>query len=93
MYGGVSWFLLLLERVEYNCAALIRKLHDLGGGKDPLIAKDILEILGVCGVGLLIRREEIDGCEMMLGFRQVQAARKHNTLRPVFCILYELDDE
>ena len=49
--GGASWFLLLLlqERIEYSCATLIRKLHDLGGRQDPLIAKDILEILGVRG--------------------------------------------
>ena len=25
--------------------------------------------------------------------RQVRAARKHNTLRPVFCVLNELDDD
>ena len=30
---------------------------------------------------------------MMLGFRQVWAARERNTLRPVFCVLYELDDD
>ena len=30
---------------------------------------------------------------MMQGFRQVQAARKRNTLRPVFCVLDELDDD
>ena len=47
--GGASWFLLLQERIEYSCATLIRKLHDLGGRQDPLIAKDILEILGVRG--------------------------------------------
>ena len=48
--GGASWFLLLLqERVEYSCATLTRKLHDRGGRQDPLIAKDILEILGVHG--------------------------------------------
>ena len=48
--GGASWFLLLLqERIEYSCATLIHKLHDLGGRQDPLIAKDILEILGVRG--------------------------------------------
>ena len=48
--GGASWFLLLLqERIEYSCATLIRKLHDLGGRQDPLIAKDILEIFGVHG--------------------------------------------
>ena len=41
--GGASWFLLLLqERIEYSYSTLIRK-------QDPLIAKDILEILGVCG--------------------------------------------
>ena len=35
--GGASWFLLLLqERVEYSCATLICKLHDL-------------EILGIRG--------------------------------------------
>ena len=37
--------------------------------------------------------QELDGCEMTLGFRQVQAAREHNTLRHVFCVLYELDDD
>src|SRR6185503_20116168 len=48
--GGASWFLLLLqERIEYSRSTLIRKLHDLGGRQDPLIAKDILEILGVRG--------------------------------------------
>ena len=48
--GGASWFLLLLqERVEYSSARLICKLHDLGGRQDPLVAMDILEILGVCG--------------------------------------------
>ena len=46
--GGASWFL-LHEMIEYSCATLIRKLHDLGGWQDPLIAKDILEILGVRG--------------------------------------------
>ena len=30
---------------------------------------------------------------MTLGFRQVWAARERNTLRPVLCVLYELDDE
>ena len=46
--GGTSWFLLLLqETVEYSCATLTRKLHDLGGRQGPLIARDILEILGV----------------------------------------------
>ena len=47
--GGASWFLLLQERVEHSCATLICKLHDLGGWQDPLVAKNILEILGVCG--------------------------------------------
>ena len=48
--GGASWFLLLLqERVEYSYATLFCKLHDLGGRQDPLVAKDILEILGVRG--------------------------------------------
>ena len=48
--GGASWFLLLLqERVEYSCATFTRKLHDLGGRQDPLVAKDIVEILGVRG--------------------------------------------
>jgi len=48
--GGASWFLLLLqERVEYSCATLTYKLHDLDGRPDPLVAKDILEILGVHG--------------------------------------------
>ena len=48
--GRASWFLLLLqERVEYSCATLIHKLHDLDGRQDPLIAKDIFEILGVHG--------------------------------------------
>ena len=39
------------------------------------------------------RSQEPDGCEMTLGFRQVRAARDRNTLRPVLCVLYELDDE
>ena len=30
---------------------------------------------------------------MTLGFRQVRAARERNTLRPVFCVLDELDDD
>ena len=48
--GGASWFLLLLqERVEYSCATLTNKLHDLGSRQDPLVAKDILEILGIRG--------------------------------------------
>ena len=48
--GGASWFLLLLqERVEYSCATFTRMLHNLGGRQDPLVAKDILEILGVRG--------------------------------------------
>ena len=37
--------------------------------------------------------QELDGCEMMLGFRQVRAARERNTLRPVVCVLHELDDD
>ena len=37
--------------------------------------------------------QEPDGCEMTLGFRQVRAARERNTLRPVLCVLYELDDD
>ena len=48
--GAASWFLLLLlKRVEYSYATLFCKLHDLGGRQDPLVAKDILEILGVRG--------------------------------------------
>ena len=39
------------------------------------------------------RSQELDGCEMMLGFRQVRAARERNTLHPVVCVLYELDDD
>jgi hypothetical protein len=38
------------------------------------------------------RSQELDGCEMTLGFRQVRATRERNTLRPVVCVLYELDD-
>ena len=30
---------------------------------------------------------------MTLGFRQVRAKREGNTLRLVFCLLYELDDD
>ena len=30
---------------------------------------------------------------MTQGFRQVRVAQKRNTLRPVFCVLYELDDD
>ena len=37
--------------------------------------------------------QELDGCEMTLGFRQVRAARERNTIRLVLCVLYELDDE
>ena len=39
------------------------------------------------------RIKELDGCEMTVGFRQVPPAREHNTIRPVFCVLYELDDD
>ena len=39
------------------------------------------------------RSQELDGCEMTLGFRQVRATRERNTLRPVLCVLYELDDD
>ena len=39
------------------------------------------------------RSQELDGCKMTLGFRKVRAARERNTLRPVLCVLYELDDE
>ena len=39
------------------------------------------------------RSQELDGCEMTLGFRQVRAAQERNTLRPVFCVLYEFDDD
>ena len=45
--GGASWVLLLLqERIEYSYNALLYELHDLGGGQDPLISKDTLDILG-----------------------------------------------
>ena len=37
--------------------------------------------------------QELVGCEMMLGFRQVRAARERNTLHPVVCVLYELDND
>ena len=37
--------------------------------------------------------QELDGFGMTLGFRQVRAAWERNTLRPVFCVLYELDDD
>ena len=48
--GGASWFLLLLQkRIEYSCATFTRMLHNLSGRQDPLVAKDILEILGVRG--------------------------------------------
>ena len=33
------------------------------------------------------RSQELDGCELMLGFRQVRAARERNTLCPVLCVL------
>ena len=33
------------------------------------------------------RSQELDGCEMTLGFRQVRAARERNTLRSVLCVL------
>ena len=33
------------------------------------------------------RSQELDGCELMLGFRQVWAARECNTLRTVLCVL------
>ena len=39
------------------------------------------------------RSQELDGCEMTLGFRQIRASRERNTLCPVLCVLYELDDE
>ena len=31
--------------------------------------------------------QELDGCELMLGFKQVRAARERNTLRPMLCVL------
>ena len=31
--------------------------------------------------------QELDGCELTLGFRQVRVARECNTLRPVLCVL------
>jgi len=34
-----------------------------------------------------IPEQELDGCELMLGFRQVRAARERNTLRPVLYVL------
>ena len=33
------------------------------------------------------RSQELDVCELTLEFRQVRAAREHNTLRPVLCVL------
>ena len=33
------------------------------------------------------RSQELDGCELTLGFRQVRAARERNTLHPVLCVL------
>ena len=39
------------------------------------------------------RSQESDGYVMTQGFRQDRAARERNTLRPVFCVLYELDDD
>ena len=33
------------------------------------------------------RSQELDGCELTLGFRQVRATQERNTLRPVFCVL------
>ena len=39
------------------------------------------------------RSQELDGYEMTLGFRQVRAAQGRNTLHPVLCVLYELDDD
>ena len=33
------------------------------------------------------RSQELDGCELTLGFRQVRAARERNTLRPMLCVL------
>ena len=33
------------------------------------------------------RSQELDGCELTLGFRQVWAARECNTLRTVLCVL------
>ena len=39
------------------------------------------------------RSQEPDGCEMTLAFRQVRAAWERNTLCPVLCVLYEVDDE
>ena len=37
--------------------------------------------------------EESDGHVMTQRIRQVRAARKRTTLRPVFCVLDELDDD
>ena len=39
------------------------------------------------------RSQESVGYVMTKGFRQVRAARKRNTLCPVFCVLYDLDDD
>ena len=48
--GGAAWvFLLHQERIEYSSATLFCQLHDLGGGKCPLVSKNILDILGICG--------------------------------------------
>ena len=33
------------------------------------------------------RSQELDGCELTLGFRQVRASRERNTLRPVLYVL------
>ena len=33
------------------------------------------------------RSQELDGCELTLGYRHVRAARERNTLRPVLCVL------
>jgi hypothetical protein len=46
--------------MEYSCATLLHKLHDLGGRQGPLVSKDILEILGVRGYLQSIKKRYIE---------------------------------
>ena len=53
-------FLLLREGVEYSCTTLFCELHYLGGWQGPFVAKDILEILGICRYLYHIKKWYVD---------------------------------
>jgi hypothetical protein len=58
--GHPGSFVFLWERIEYSCATLLCKLHDLSGQQGLLISKDILDILGVRGNLHSIKKRYID---------------------------------